>query len=276
VNYHKNKSYSYGCGWDTEPCTRFISYEFDQYILAKVFKVLQTPPLAMLKAALEESQSQELARVNRIDSERERLKHEERRARERAEITHNNLRRVHIDALEKLEKGLQKKEEFERKITLGQSAPKNYESEEQDLEELCRLASDVSSLWHHPVVTHQERKEILRCLIDHVVVAATKERIDARIVWKSGCQTTLFIWRDVGRYNLIRELHAQKLTIFQIKEHLAAGKTSTGQIVNITEGRLSMTDVKYLPLFFQAAWRICCRAMLAKWGFHRRVDDLAT
>jgi hypothetical protein len=106
------------------------------------------------------------------------------------------------------------------------------------LEELCQLASEVPPLWHHPVVTHQERKEILRCLIDHVVVAATKEKIDATIFWKSGEPTSLLLWRGVGRYNLIRELHAQKLTIFQIKEHLAARKTSTGQIVNITEGTL--------------------------------------
>ena len=45
---------------------------------------------------------------------------------------------------------------------------------------------------------------------------------------------------------------------------------------DVAQYRLSMTDVKYLSLFFQAAWRICCRAMLAKWRFHRRVDDLAT
>jgi hypothetical protein len=124
VNYHKNKSYSYGCGWDTEPCTRFISYEFDQYILAEVFKVLKKPPLAMLKAALQESQSQELARVSWIESERERLQHEERRARERADLTHSGLPRVNRDALEKLEKVFKEKEEFELKIALEQARPK--------------------------------------------------------------------------------------------------------------------------------------------------------
>jgi hypothetical protein len=75
-------------------------------------------------------------------------------------------------------------------------------------------------------------------LIDHIVVAATKQRIDATIFWKSGGQTSIRIWRDIGRYNLIRELHAQKLTVFEIKEHLAAGKTSTDQKVEITIGRL--------------------------------------
>ena len=43
-----------------------------------------------------------------------------------------------------------------------------------------------------------------------------------------------------GCYNLIRELHAQGLTVFEIQEHLAAGKTSTGQKVDITVGRLYM------------------------------------
>ncbi len=83
--------------------------------------------------------------------------------------------RVHFDALEKLEKVLQEREEFERKIAFEQSAPKPNDSEEE-LEELCRLASDVPSLWHHAVVTNQERKEILRCLIDHIVVARPRKK----------------------------------------------------------------------------------------------------
>ncbi len=87
-------------------------------------------------------------------------------------------------------------------------------------------------------MTHQERKEILRCLIDHVVVAATKERIDAKIYWKSGGETPLVLWRGIGCYNLIRELHTQQLTVFEIKEYLTAGKTSTGQVVKFTVGRL--------------------------------------
>src|SRR5262245_12247871 len=240
VNYCRGNSYSYGCGWETEPCTRFISYEFDQYILKEVFKVLKTPPLEMLKVALEESRRRELEHRNWIESERERLDHEERRARERANLTEGSLRRVHLDALEKLEKVLKEREEFEQKVALSkQSVPKRDESD-AELEELCRLASEVPALWHHPVVTHQERKEILRCIIDHIVVAATKERIDATIVWKSGEKTPFLIWRGIGCYNLIRELHDQQLTVFEIKDHLATGKTSTGQAVKITVGRLYM------------------------------------
>ncbi len=239
VNYHRNRSYSYGHAWTDEPCTQFMSYDFDKHILAEVFRVLQTPPLEMLRAALKESRTQEQARLNWIDSERERLEHEERKAQERVDLSHGTRPRVYNDALDKLERVLREKEEFELKVSIEQTSAKHYESD-AELEELCRLASDVPSLWHHEAVTHQERKEILRCVIDHIVVAVTKEKIDATIVWKSGGQTPLCIYRAAGRYNLVRELHAQKLTVLEIKERLAAGKTSTGQVVNITAAGIYM------------------------------------
>jgi hypothetical protein len=87
-------------------------------------------------------------------------------------------------------------------------------------------------------VTNQERKEILRCIIDHIVVTATKQRIDAKIFWKTGDPTAISILRRAGRDELIRELHAQKLTVLEIREHLAAGRTSTDEIAKITRDGL--------------------------------------
>ncbi len=241
VSYHKNKSYSYGC-WKAlkhaeRPCTWFVSYDFDQYVLREVFKVLKAPPIEMLKSALEATKKRQQTRRSWIESERERLRREQRRAEDREEMTHDSFKRVHRDALEKLEKILEEKEQFEEKIASELAAPATNETEE-DLEELCRLAGEVPTLWNHPTVTNQERKEILRAVVDHIVVAATKERIDATIYWKSGEPTPFSIWRGIGRYNLIRELYEQKLTIPEIKKHLTAGKTSNGQVLDITEHRI--------------------------------------
>jgi DNA invertase Pin-like site-specific DNA recombinase len=241
VNYGRSSA-SYAC-WKSrdyaaeKACTTFISNDFDQCILREVFKVLKTPPIDMLKSALEASRNKKQTRLDWIKSERERLAHEERMAQERAELTRGSLQRVHRDALERLEKVLEEKEQFEQKIALEPLVPSNDESEEE-LVELCRLVSTVPSIWHHKSMTNQERKEVLRCVIERILVAATKERIDATIVWKSGSQTLLCIWRHRGRHHLIRELHAQKLTALEIKDHLAAGKTSTGQVINISLGRL--------------------------------------
>jgi hypothetical protein len=211
--------------------------EFDQYILAEVFKILQTPPVDMLMSALEVARSQEKARLSWIEAERERLKHEEQKAQKLMDHAHGRRPSAYEYAVDQLEKVLRERKELEQKIAIEKAKAKKFETKDE-LEELCRLAVEIPALWHHPLITHQERKELLRCVVDHVVVAATKERIDATIFWKTGAQTALVLWRGIGRYNLIRELHAQGLTVFEIKEHLAAGKTSSGQKMNITVGRL--------------------------------------
>jgi len=238
VSYSGNKSYTFSC-WRAlqfakRPCTRFVSYDFDQYVLRELFKVLKAPPVKMLKSALEASKRKEQTRRYWIESERERLRREEEKAHERADLTRDKLQHVYLDALAKLDKVIEEREQFEKKIQSELAALQTNESEEE-LEELCRLASEVPLLWNHPAFTNQERKEILRAVIDHIVVAATKEKIDATIYWKTGETTPFSIWRGIGRYNLIRELYEQKLTVPEIEERLAAGKTSNGQVLSITE-----------------------------------------
>ena len=201
--------------------------------------MLQAPPIDMLKSALEATRTEKHRRLDWIKSEHERLAHEQRVAEERADLTRGSLPRVHRGALEDLEKVLQAKEQFEQRIALESLLEPNDESDEE-LEELCRIASDVPELWDNPAVTHQERKEILRCLIDHILVETSEERIDATMVWKTGARTSLFVWRPLARHQLVRELHAKHLTLREIKEHLAAGTTSTGQLVKLSVGRISL------------------------------------
>jgi hypothetical protein len=97
-----------------------------------------------------------------------------------------------------------------------------------ELEELCALAADVPKIWHHPLVTYQERKEILRCLILKIDLAITQDCLNATIRWKSGHQTPIKIWRKTGRHNLVQELHTQGLTVEEIHDRLKR-QTSTGQ-----------------------------------------------
>ena len=95
----------------------------------------------------------------------------------------------------------------------------------------------MPSLWQHPAVTHQERKEILRCLIDHIVVAATDERLEATISGKLAVKRLYLLWRGAGRKNLISELHERGLAVSEIQKRLAAGQTSTGQSIKTSKKR---------------------------------------
>jgi hypothetical protein len=233
--------------------------------------MLQAPPLEMLKAALEEARSQERARLNWIQAGRERIQHEKRKAQELVDRSYGKHPRVYDHAVKKFDEILKEEEQFEQKIAVNPRAPKN-DATKEELEELCRLAAEVPSLWHHPAVTDQERKEILRAVIDHIVVAATKERIDATIVWKTGAPTTFFVWCGVGRHNLMRKLHAQNLTAPEIQEHLAAGKTSTGQVVKICLTQLYAVLHKHglKPNHFSSSYLSLRQSLRQKAGELRR------
>jgi hypothetical protein len=130
------------CGWNTEPCTRFTSCEFETNVLARVFKLLAAPPLEMLQEALEETRRQERTRLDWIESERQRLELEIRKTHELIERGYGKHPRVWEYADNKFEAILKEKEQFEQKIVIEESTGTKFETHEE-LEELCRIASDV-------------------------------------------------------------------------------------------------------------------------------------
>ena len=69
------------------PCIVFTSNDLDRFILRELFKVLETPPVEILKSALEAPAKSKAERLSWIQSERERLAHEECIAQERADLT---------------------------------------------------------------------------------------------------------------------------------------------------------------------------------------------
>jgi DNA invertase Pin-like site-specific DNA recombinase len=237
----RSNSYNYMCRrpryYGEKPCIVFECKDLEQCILREVFKVLNAPPIEVLKSALEESRKKKQTRQSWIQSERERLAREESLAQEQADLTRGKLPSVHFDALVRLDKVLHEKKQFEQKIAVNSVAASHDESEEE-LQELCRIATEVASLWEHEAVTYSDRQQILRCLIDQIVVTANRERVDATIVWKARSRTSLVVWRGRSRHHLIRELHEQQLTVSEIRAHLAAGKTSTGQSADLTEGAI--------------------------------------
>jgi DNA invertase Pin-like site-specific DNA recombinase len=93
-----------------------------------------------------------------------------------------------------------------------------------DRQGLIQLAADLPGLWQAKTTTHRDRQEIVRLLIERVVVASRNrtEVVDVTIHWVGGLQTRHQIRRPVlsyeqlSDYDLIRgrvvELHGQGRT----------------------------------------------------------------
>jgi hypothetical protein len=64
------------------------------------------------------------------------------------------------------------------------------------------LAADLPALWHSPQTTATDRKEIVRLLVERVVVhvQADSERAEVDMAWRGGLMTRHALVRSVSRY----------------------------------------------------------------------------
>jgi hypothetical protein len=172
-----------------------------------------------------------MARKNNLKMEGERLERRERLLREQLEACTPSLSWAWNDILEHLNTALAEKDKFARELAAQRFEPVPTD---EDLHDLCELAKDVAEVWHHTEMTDFERKEIVRALIEKVVVnCVTKEKIEGTICWASGATDEFMLYRWAGRDNLIRELYAEGCTTGEIIDRLARGETSTGQTLKL-------------------------------------------
>src|SRR5262249_34671613 len=69
------------------------------------------------------------------------------------------------------------------------------------------LSRDVRALWPSPGTTHRDRKEIIRHLVEKVVVhvKAVSEHVDVTIYWNGGFTSQHEVVRPVGSYEQLRD-----------------------------------------------------------------------
>jgi hypothetical protein len=233
VAYHTKDGHSYWCGASAiqagkKPCSYFDGKDLDRTVERAVLSVLGAPPLELLREAHAESRRQLDSQRTWIESERERLANEKEKALDLLNRSRLETPRVYQFAQDRLEEILKAAEEFERKA-VSDLARLGTIPGDRELEQLCALATDVPKLWTHPLVTYQDRKDIFRALIDRIDVSATKEKIEGLVHWKSGHTMPILVWLQAGRHNLIRELHAEGLSVPEIQQRMAAGENATGQ-----------------------------------------------
>jgi DNA invertase Pin-like site-specific DNA recombinase len=138
-------------------------------------------------------------------------------------------------------------EQHERFLT---EQPKLLTAEEQ--ERIRRLAADVPSLWHAASTTDADRKEILREVIERVVVnvRGESEWVDAKVHWAGGHQSCTRFRRPVLRFDQLstwpqllqrlRDLLRGRLSVPQIAAKLNEEGLRTADGTPFSEGCVRM------------------------------------
>jgi hypothetical protein len=95
------------------------------------------------------------------------------------------------------------------------------------------IGRTLPDLWATDVVSQPQRKALLRCLIDKVVVhRAPRDEVQTRIVWKGGATTTFAVPVTVGAFADLQgaaAMEQQILTLF------AAGHTDDAIAAQLTQ-----------------------------------------
>lgn len=132
------------------------------------------------------------------------------------------------------------------------------------------LSQQVPALWEAASTTAAERKEIVRCLVERVVVSVQEgsEEVGIVIHWQGGATGTHATARPVQRTS---DLRAGGQLLARVQELSGAGKTS-GEIAEILNGEGFVPPRRQGPFTAAGVRQLLKRAGLVRpW---RQVDEL--
>lgn len=114
----------------------------------------------------------------------------------------------------------QQEEEYDR---FRQQAPLDLTQTEK--ERISALANDVPALWDSPATSAVDRKDIVRCLVERVVVQVqgNTEYVDVTIHWAGGFVSQQEIVRPVAKYSQMRDYDRLVQRLHELRE---AGRTA--------------------------------------------------
>jgi Recombinase zinc beta ribbon domain/Recombinase len=212
-------------------CCGLGAAALDDLVGHQVLRALEPASLELSLHAIR-SVTQERERLHRHWLQRlERAQQEVQRAKRQYQGVEPENRLVLRSLEQRWEQSLQaqqaEQEEYDRFL---QEQPRQLQADEQA--RIVALAADIPTLWHSSLTTHADRKEIVRRLVERVLVQvrADSERTEVQIFWRGGPPTRHDLDRSVSRYESlqnypqmlasIQSLRKQGRTIEEVAEEL--------------------------------------------------------
>lgn len=183
------------------PVCQFIPADpIDDHVVATFFAALSPVEVDMYQTAMETKQTNDHKVIKAKMQQLERLRYQARLAERQFNQTDPDNRLVAAELEKRWETALtdlkHAEDEVEREKQLDlvpqlitQKMKKSFEN----------IGKNMPAIWKTDLISQQQRKALLRCLIDKVVIhRITRDSIHTRIVWKGGETTTTNIPITVG------------------------------------------------------------------------------
>ncbi|MCG8448378.1 MAG: recombinase family protein [Pirellulales bacterium] len=199
-------------------CYGLTATQIDELVRTHVLKALEPAALELSMKALADVEKER----TRIDKHwQQRLE----RARYEIDVAQRRYRAVDPDnrlVAATLEKQWEEVLRAERQI---QEAYDRFQRESptqlsEDKRAKITALSDISTLWHAEETSNADRKEIIRCLVDHVIVHVRRdsEYVDATIRWQGGYASVHELVRPVRSYAQLRDSEALMSRLVELRQ----------------------------------------------------------
>jgi DNA invertase Pin-like site-specific DNA recombinase/DNA-binding MarR family transcriptional regulator len=219
----------YVCGmanvtWADERCQQLAGKCVDDYVASLALQAMAPAALEISLAAAEQEEDQR-AEADRIWRQRlERADYAADRARRQYQLAEPENRLV-VRQLEKdwndaLAERQRLGEEHDRHLA---SRPRALTAAERD--QIRALAADLPAVWHAATTTGADRKQLLRHLIETVMVTVIgdSEQVDVEVTWAGGHRTSGRVTRPVAT---LAQLSSFPQLRQRAEELSAAGRTA--------------------------------------------------
>jgi DNA invertase Pin-like site-specific DNA recombinase len=200
-------------------CQRLPADRVDQPVVAAFFQALAPVELDLYEQAMHQRRQQQDAVDRAHQLTWQRLRYETELARRRYERVDPDNRLVADELEHRWETALQALQEAEEHIAhLQQYEPVRPVAVPQPLRTaFTSLGEALPTLWQQDTLSRAQRKALLRCLIDKVVLhRVTPDTIQTRIVWRGEAVSELAVPSTVGSLHDLTgfaEMEAQVLAL---------------------------------------------------------------
>lgn len=206
-------------------CQSLVGDSLDKLISQQVLEALQPSALEISLQVAEDLEKERKNLLNYWEKQLERARYEAERAHRQYNAAEPENRLV-VRTLEKRwEEALSAEEKIKHEYAVFlNEQPSTLTAEER--EAIRQLAFDIPSLWTAPTTTAIERQEILRLLVERVIVAVegNTEKVFVEIHWAGGHKTSANLIRPVAK---LTQLSYYPTLLNRAAELRTAGKEYT-------------------------------------------------
>jgi DNA invertase Pin-like site-specific DNA recombinase len=191
-----------------ESCGRITAATLDELVVRELLRALEPAALELSLRAIENVEQDRQRLHDQWRQKLERVQYEVSRAERQYHAVEPENRLVVRTLEARWEVALKKQRELEEEYhRFLAKLPATLSA--ADRERIQAVSQDVPSLWNAAGTTATDRKQIIRCLVERVVVAADQatELTDVMIVWKGGLTTEHQVARPVGSYQQLKDYH---------------------------------------------------------------------